>query len=82
MSLKKYIDSRAQKVATNIFGSLGFARKAQSTSFSSGLVEVKSIKDGKYIVELPDGSTKEITPYGRSVGPGGHIVIAGDQQVY
>lgn len=82
MSLKKFIDDTAQKQANNVFRNLGYFRKAQNSD-CGGLAKVKEIKDGKYIVELADGSTKEITPSGsRGVGPDGTILLSGDVQVF
>lgn len=82
MGLKQYIDNKIQKEASNQFRNIGYFLKSANSN-CGGLAKITQIKDGKYVVQLADGTTKEIDPSGaRGVGPDGIIYLSGDLQVF
>ncbi len=82
MGLRKKIEGIANDTAATYFANLGYTIKARNKG-CSGFAKVKGYKDGQYVVEMADGSTKSVDPSGvRGVGPGGIIYLAGDFQVF
>lgn len=74
-ALNEYIRSLARREARKEFQNFSYFRKSQNSC--SGLAKIKEFKDGKWTLELADGTIKEVDPSGiRSVGSNGIVYLS------